>query len=483
MHKLLSIVLMSFVAGLVAACGGGGSTPVPVAKAPTVNISLATAKVAANTPLTISWVATDATSCFGSDALPNVQPVNGTASVTQTSGGEYTYTITCTGAGGSATAKAISIVPIPVQKTSHLNAKNLNIPAQKYPKFPLGPDGMLLDRAGAGVAYADFFQEGKISMVWFTNRPPDAFSPNPTGVVKFYKFDAAGNPIEYTSSVLADTKGCAAPRKLLVADFNGDGKPDVFASCHGPEYPNGLLNPGEAVRVLLSQPDGTYKNVELPLTCYCHTATAADINGDGTVDILTSDARVGNSGSNVYTDITSFVALLNDGKGNFTVQRNYTKVLPELLTNGQGVNARTNTWTMELVDVNNDGQADLIIGSVFDYGGTWGVPYPSRVILNHNGVFDEIAFLINVDLFQFCALDIVVKDRNIYLYGPINNEVAYVSLLVYKYNMDTKVGSKIYDSNGTQWPNASISNDFVWVMPYNGNIVPYDAAFGIAIPM
>ena len=98
-------------------------------------------------------------------------------------------------------------------------------------------------------------------------------------------------------------------------------------------------------------------------------------------------------------------------------------------------------------------------------------------------MFDEIAFMISTGIPQFTALDIVVKGRNIYLYGPVNNGIAYLSLLVYKYNMDTKIGAKIYDSNGTQWPNASISNDFVWVMPYDGNIVPYDAAFGVAIPM
>ena len=483
-NKLRLIFAASSVALTVACGGGGGSVPIPAAKAPTVSISLSAAKVAVNKPVTVAWASTDASSCVGADALPATQPINGSASVTQAFGGQFTYTITCTGAGGSATAKVTGIVPIPVQATSYLNAKNINIPSQKYPSFSqLDHTADHNDNLGAGVAFADFFQEGKISMVWFTNRGAYPGPGNPPGTIKFFKFDSDGNPIEYTSTVLTDTTGCSSPRKLLVADFNGDGRPDIFASCHGVEY--GTPWPGEHPRVLLSQPDGTYKNVEIALNCYCHGAAAADINGDGFVDVLTSDERVNMPGSNVESDITSMVALINDGHGNFTVNRNYTNIITTIAALDPSVPggvsnwfAKTSSFSMELVDVDGDGQPDLIFGTSDD------LHFPSRVFINKNGRFDEITTSIRTGIPGFWAIDILVKDKNIYLYGVANYNTTYDYVAVYKYNLTTGIGGIIYNSNGKQWPNGNSPQDLIWIMPYNGYIVPYSAAYdGVKVQM
>lgn len=396
----------------------------------------------------------------------------------------------CGGGGSSGTIKNSVglIVPVPVQATSYLNAKNLNIPSQKYPAFnQLEHNGLYSDNLGAGVAFADFFQEGKISMVWFTNRGnyKQPAEPNPPGTIKFFKFDAGGNPVEFTSSILLDTTGCVSPRKLLVADFNGDGKPDIFASCHGAELQTTSLWPGEHPRVLLSQSDGTYKNIQTTLNCYCHTAAAADLNGDGFVDILTSDARVGMPGSDVEKDVTSMIFLQNDGKGNFSVQRNFTGVnvaMPAVVSYNPLVFSffapKTGTFTMELVDVNGDGKPDLIFGTSDD------LHYPSRVYLNRNNRFDQVDAYIPVGISGFWAIDIVVKDSYIYFYGLKNYNSTYDTINIYKYNFLAKTGSIIYDSNGKRWPNAIIDIDWVWMTPYNGNLVPLsDAYTGVSVPM
>ncbi|MBL0172078.1 MAG: VCBS repeat-containing protein [Gemmatimonadaceae bacterium] len=70
----------------------------------------------------------------------------------------------------------------------------------------------------------------------------------------------------------------------MVADFNGDGKPDVFFACTGHDV---SPPPGENPRILLSQPDGTYSNTEIPnLVGFHHGGSAADLNGDGKPDVI-----------------------------------------------------------------------------------------------------------------------------------------------------------------------------------------------------
>jgi hypothetical protein len=80
----------------------------------------------------------------------------------------------------------------------------------------------------------------------------------------------------------------ACIRWAVALPNNRDGRPDVYFACHGVDA---SPFPGEQPRVLLSQPDGTYKNVTIPITCYCHGASAADINGDG--QLVSEDASYG----------------------------------------------------------------------------------------------------------------------------------------------------------------------------------------------
>jgi hypothetical protein len=116
--------------------------------------------------------------------------------------------------------------PIAVQKTSYLNAKNLNIPSQKIPAFPI-TDSYREDAFG-GVAFGDFLQEGKLSLVTFTNiNWTDRTKPWVAGSVYFFQY-VNGEPVDVTSKLLKDTTGCIAPRRLLVADFNNDGKQRIF---------------------------------------------------------------------------------------------------------------------------------------------------------------------------------------------------------------------------------------------------------------
>jgi len=143
------------------------------------------------------------------------------------------------------------------------------------------------------------------------------------------------------TSVMTQTNGCVHPRKAIVADFNGDGRPDVFVACHGYDA---IPFPGETSKVVLSQPTGTYVVSDASSDIgFNHAASAADLNGDGRIDVVV----VNNFDSN-----RAYV-LLNDGSGHFN--RETTSRLPTAMRGG-------NYYSVELVDVDEDGKLDLVVG-------------------------------------------------------------------------------------------------------------------------
>jgi hypothetical protein len=364
---------------------------------------------------------------------------------------------------------------LPVYLTSYENKNNLNISPQRYPTWDQldWVGGIYASNVGAGVAFADFFQDGTISMVLFTNRSEYKDGPHRmiTGAIQFFKYDINGNPVDRTSELLRDTVGCIAPRKLLVADFNADGRPDIFAACHGPE--DIIPFPGEQPKLLLSQPDGTYENITIEeLNCYCHTASAADINGDGNIDIITLEDMNQN-------DQPRLTALINDGDGNFKVEKKYRNIREFIPKIDGGDTASASVFTLELIDINSDGFPDLVLAtqdsSMRD----------NLVLLNRNGLFFDIDYQIRIPMSKFWVIDMVAIGSTLYFYGSPN----YIAnptvdfLYIYKFDVSSNFGEFIYNSNGRQWPEANVPIDFVWIMLNNGNIVPVsDAYTSVAVP-
>ena len=103
------------------------------------------------------------------------------------------------------------------------------------------------------------------------------------------------------------------PRKVVVEDFNGDGRPDVFVASHGWDtHPF----PGEQNRLYLSQGEAWVDaTARLPvLEDFTHTAAAGDIDGDGDVDLFVGNGYAGQN------HILSYL-LVNDGTGHFALDR------------------------------------------------------------------------------------------------------------------------------------------------------------------
>jgi hypothetical protein len=174
--------------------------------------------------------------------------------------------------------------------------------------------------------------------------------------------------------------GTVHPRKVLFADFNGDGRSDMFVADHG--YDASPF-PGAQNRLYFGRADGGFDDASsrLPqLSDFTHAASTADIDGDGDKDIF-----VGN-GYGKAGEPLSYM-LINDGKGNFAMDRS---VIPtaagSILDFANGPHHFTGA---NFADLNGDGLPELMITA--DAGAPYDQLRQSVILWNKGGSFGEDA--------------------------------------------------------------------------------------------
>jgi hypothetical protein len=289
---------------LLGACGGSGPAAPEVLAPPVIAAALSSPMSRIGESSLITWSAQGATGCAIPE-LPGAQtlPPSGSRALSASTGGRFDYTVQCDGPGGRSSRSLTLVVPLPVLATSYENKNRLGAVETVVTLESMNrivPTEVGINAVTA--AFGDFFQEGRLAVFGaslnITGRHPGVPAADTPGYGYFFRQNESGRWSDASEDLFAspqDRRACISPNFSVVADFNSDGRPDLFLSCTGIDWamPGGESATDEERRawyfspqvLFLSHPDGKYRRRELP-SMYGHQTTAGDIDRDGHVDLI-----------------------------------------------------------------------------------------------------------------------------------------------------------------------------------------------------
>jgi len=194
------------------------------------------------------------------------------------------------------------------------------------------------------MASADFNDDGQMDVVFDRNK----FQTAETYEIEIMVNDGNGGIRLGTSEIFeGPVPRVQHPRQMLIADFNGDGRSDIFIADHGQDIDP---FPGYQNTLVLSSPGGRLMDATSNLpqqSDFTHSAAFGDIDGDGDLDLYVGNLYGG--------DGSPPQVWVNDGSGVFSIEGGH---IP-----GKFTDIPINTYTSnKFADVNKDGFVDLILG-------------------------------------------------------------------------------------------------------------------------
>ena len=215
-----------------------------------------------------------------------------------------------------------------------------------------------------------------------------------------------------------------------VGDLNGDGVNEIFSLSEYPGSSPYASEPSYKGLLTLNQ-EGQYtrNNIELPNTEFANLMTSdmriADLNGDGYDDLVVTVSPRFVTGDVGSPALSSTVGSIKVGTSDGTLNLSaYTwdtygehpmddQTWSEYVAkNGSSSSYSSGVSNVEVIDINQDGQLDILVGYYVSSGGSWETS-GFKVFINDNGSFsDETA-----TLFPDQSSNLSVDEPTSFIYG------------------------------------------------------------------
>ena len=390
---------------LISSCGGGGGggsdpvAPIPPTPVPTINFSSDITEGYINDDITLTWSSTNATSCSANGNWDGSKGTSGSEMIYFTSVGEKSLTLECSGAGGSNSASvtiSISYKPLETARYSRPDGTDIFVDRGTNNLFHLGLIPRYLTKKHSGYTYTGFETPIFFEPGFFGDLPLSCRSANLNGddfpdavLGTAIGFSGGDDTAQYDVNnpeirervhfLINNGDGSFSSGKNLIdgqdyhrvtsykevhiGDLNGDGLDDIATES---DSGGGLIR-GNGILLLVSQPDGSYKDetykiefdrVDVPRDGYVQENVLGanggkmfffDLNGDGYKDLFnTYSTQYGGGMPKV------FLSQEGDKYVPWSKWSSANRYNPELYTDS-GIRAG------DVADFDNDGDDDVIL--------------------------------------------------------------------------------------------------------------------------